>query len=90
MNGPEAYNLLVRELASIRALSYDELTQLIGSSPQRVIIGVDSVRYAIQTYVKWRKEAGGDILVEGWVAVDDCGPLLRLDERFTVRNPATS
>jgi hypothetical protein len=83
----DGYKLLSEELASFRELSYDELVQLIGAPGVRRVRTRDSTEYAIQVSARWRDGEGGDILVEGWVAVDDCGPMRRLDDRFEVKAP---
>ncbi len=87
MNGPQAYQLLAAEMASYRALSYDELCQFIGTAQPRVVSGDDSEKYALQIVVRWHDAERNDILVDGWVALDECGPLHRIDEQFTVRKP---
>jgi hypothetical protein len=87
MSDPDAYKLLSSEMVSYRELSYDELRRLIGSTSPRSVVGGNSTRYATQVSVNWHKHEQGDILIEGWIAVDDCGPLQRIDERFIFRKP---
>lgn len=85
--GTEAYALLASELASFHQLSYEELVHFVGTAEVRRVRGSDSTQYAIQVTVEWRTGEPGDILVVGWCAVDDCGPLRRLDESFIVHRP---
>jgi hypothetical protein len=84
MDRSRAYKLLSSELAPYRALSYDDLSSLIAPAAPRVISDDDSTRYAIQITVTWRNAIQGDILVDGWRALEDCGPLNRIDEHFVV------
>lgn len=83
----DAYRLLAEELASYRELTYEELVQLVGPSQLRRVRASDAVEYAIQVTLRWREIDGGDIVVDGWVAVDDCGPMRRLDDQFVVPHP---
>ncbi len=87
MGTTDAYKLLAEELASYRELTYEELAQLVGPSQMRRTRARDSVDYAIQVNVRWSDFEGSDILVDGWVAVDDCGPMRRLDDQFVVPRP---
>lgn len=85
MNQPDAYKLLSTELAAYRALSHGELAELIGASGVRRVRAGDSIDYAIEVTVRWRRDEGGEILVFGWIAEDSCGPMHRLDDQFVVR-----
>ena len=80
----DAYQLLASELAAFRQLPYEQLTQFVGPAQARRVRARDSTEYAIEINVRWRFGNPGDILVEGWIAVDDCGPLHRLDDSFVV------
>ena len=90
MGTTEAYQLLSTELASYRELTYEELAQLVGPSQMRCTRAADAVEYAIQVTVRWKEFEGGDIVVDGWVAVDDCGPMRRLDDQFVVPHPKSN
>ena len=83
----DAYKLLASELAAYREFTYEELAECVGEPTCRIVRAHDSTEYAIEVTVCWLNEERGDILVDGWVAVDDCGPMRRLDERFIVRPP---
>ena len=88
MNQPDAYRLLAAEMAAYRTLSFGDLAELIGPTQMRRIRADDSAGYAIEVKVSWRhNEPGGEILVEGWIADDTCGPMHRLDENFVVSAP---
>ena len=80
----DAYKLLVSELAAYRELSYEELAQFVGQPAERIVRASDSTEYALQVRVFYLNEDGGDIVVDAWVAVDDCGPMRRLDDHFVV------
>jgi hypothetical protein len=84
MNQPDAYKLLSDEMAAYRALRYGELAELVGPPKVRIVRGVDSTEYAVEVIVRWRNGERGELLVEGWIAANDCGPLHRLDESFIV------
>jgi hypothetical protein len=81
----DAYQMLASELAAFRQLSYTELVQLVGPPHVRTVRSGDSTEYAIQITV--RVLSTDDILVDGWIAVDDCGPMRRLDDQFVVPKP---
>ena len=83
----DAYAMLSSELAAYRELPYDELTQLVGERSLRRVTAADSTEYAIEVIVRWLDLEGGDVRVVGWVAVDDCGPVRRLDDAFVVARP---
>ena len=82
-----AYAILSAELAAYRELPYDELAQLVGEPSLRRITAADSTQYAIEVTVRWSQSEEGGIRVIGWIAVDDCGPMRRLDDEFVVRRP---
>jgi hypothetical protein len=79
----EAYRLLFNEMAVFRELPYEQLAEFIGQ-PHRWQVTVDGVAYAIEITVGWRYAEGGEIRVIGWAAVDDCGPMRRVDDTFVV------
>lgn len=87
MNQADAYRFLASELAPYRALPYSDLAQLIGPSLVRHIRGEDSTEYAIEVKVRWHAGHAAEILVEGWIAENSCGPVHRLDDSFTVALP---
>lgn len=89
-NAVDAYALLASELAAYRALSYDQLVELVETRDSRVVRANDSIEYAIDIVVRWQKGVPGDIRVDGSVAVDDCGPLRRMDDHFVVCTLAPS
>jgi hypothetical protein len=84
MNQVDAYKILAEEMASYRTRQYAELAQLVGSGRLRRVAGADSTSYSVEVKVRWRNGDPGDLLVEGWIAEDTCGPLHRLDEAFIV------
>lgn len=86
-NAVDAYALLASELSAYRELSYDQLVELVETRDSRVVRAKDSIEYAIEVLVRWKNGVPGDICVDGWVAVDDCGPLRRLDDHFVVCSP---
>jgi hypothetical protein len=88
MNVVDAYAMLAAELAAYRQLAYDELARLVGPVKVRRVRGPDSTEYAIEVEVRWRSGESGDLLVTGWIAADNCGPMRRLDDHFIVAAPA--
>ena len=78
----DVYQILSSELAAFRELRYDELAELVGETISRQMIAADSTAYAVEIKIRWRDAPGGEILVVGWAAVDDCGPMRRVDNSF--------
>jgi hypothetical protein len=83
----DGYAILARELAEFRMLSYQELTQFVGPSIPRRVTTSDATKYLLEVTARWLNTEGGDIIVDGWIAVDDCGPMRRLDDYFVVNRP---
>ena len=83
----DGYAILARELAEFRMLSYQELIQFVGPSISRRMTTSDSTEYMLEVSVRWLNTEDGDVIVDGWIAVDDCGPMRRLDDHFVVNRP---
>ena len=88
MNQVDAYKLLASELAAYREMRFEDLAQFVGPQCPRRIRGNDGTEYAVQIKVRRGNLEHGEIIVEGWLAIDDCGPMHRLDDSFIVRPSA--
>ena len=72
MNKKESLEILEKELAEYRAMSYSELSSLVDSNPITKEVCVTGVTtYQIEISVHWDGDPGEDIRVSG--AVDDGG-----------------
>jgi hypothetical protein len=83
-----AYKILAGEIAAFRSLSFDDLLQFVGETQSRRIRGDDGNEFATSLTVCWLNPKSRGIIVYGWIAVDDCGPMRRLDDEFIVPPPA--
>jgi hypothetical protein len=89
MNHSVAYELITSELGAHRALSFAELTQLVGEKTSRLVYR-DGIDYDLATFVSWYREPNA-IRVHVSVGEADWGnPHDSLDDEIVIIGPDIS
>lgn len=71
MDNAEAKSLLAREMARYRAMSYDDLVQLLDQTIHIDTHGPSGATYQVDVEIMWDGPANGDLRIIG--AIDDGG-----------------
>jgi hypothetical protein len=90
MNRVVENELITAEFNAYRALSFDELRQLVGEDSSRLKRGRDGVDYEVTTIVGWSRQQIGSVFVRVVVGNANWGsPAGCSDEYITIPPPAT-
>ena len=85
MNQVTAYRLLDAQIRSWEVCRFTDLVEKVGTSTLDRIKGDDGRFYIVESTLHWKSDEQKAIEVDLMVAVDDTGPLHRIDRTITIQ-----